>query len=129
MGIFDRLFGKNKNSSVSEIKNIQEKQSKVEATTQGNNSESIVEFQKANDLKTNNVIIANQHTVIPQQKKEYDLPLIIANKGAALGIVDEVFFTPIVLTVIITAITTPVFLKLVFKEKSELAAEFHPFRV
>lgn len=58
-----------------------------------------------------------------------EVALIIANKGAALGIVDEVFFTPIVLTVIITAITTPVFLKLVFKEKSELAAEFHPFRV
>lgn len=49
-----------------------------------------------------------------------EVALIIANKGAALGIMDNVFFAPIVLTVIITAITTPIFLKLAFHEKTNI---------
>lgn len=49
-----------------------------------------------------------------------EVALIIANKGANLGIMDNIFFTPIVLTVIFTAIVTPILLKLAFHEKEKL---------
>lgn len=45
-----------------------------------------------------------------------EVALIIANKGASLGIMSDIFFGPIVIVVIATAILTPAFLKLVFSK-------------
>lgn len=45
-----------------------------------------------------------------------EVALIIANKGASLGIMSNIFFGPIVIVVIATAILTPAFLKLVFSK-------------
>ncbi len=49
-----------------------------------------------------------------------EVALIIANKGAATGLMSNVFFGPIVLMVLLTAIVTPAFLKWSFrKSKAE----------
>lgn len=45
-----------------------------------------------------------------------EVALIIANKGASMGIMNEMFFGPIVIMVIATAIITPTLLKLVFNK-------------
>lgn len=45
-----------------------------------------------------------------------EVALIIAQKGAALGLLSTAFFGPIILMVIATAIVTPIFLKLAFCE-------------
>lgn len=43
-----------------------------------------------------------------------EVALIIANKGASMGIMSDIFFGPIVIVVIATAILTPALLKVVF---------------
>jgi len=45
-----------------------------------------------------------------------EVALIIAQKGAALGLLSTAFFGPIILMVIATAVLTPIVLKLVFNE-------------
>ncbi|MCY6482865.1 cation:proton antiporter [Clostridium aestuarii] len=43
-----------------------------------------------------------------------EVALIIANKGAALGLLSSVYFAPIVLVVIVTTLITPILLKIVY---------------
>ncbi|WP_054740175.1 cation:proton antiporter [Cellulosilyticum ruminicola] len=52
-----------------------------------------------------------------------EVALIVASKGAALGLLSTVQFGPIVIMVVITTIITPVLLKVVFKEEGVEAAE------
>ena len=52
-----------------------------------------------------------------------EVALIVAQKGYASGMLDEVLFAPIVLVVIVTTLITPILLKLVMKDNdSEKAA-------
>ena len=47
-----------------------------------------------------------------------EVALIIANKGAAMGLINtEKYFGPVVIMVVITTVITPILLKLVFKDK------------
>lgn len=48
-----------------------------------------------------------------------EVALIVANKGEKLGLMPPEYFGPIVLTVIVTTIITPVLLKIVFKDKKD----------
>ena len=52
-----------------------------------------------------------------------EVALIIANKGAALGLLSSVFFGPIIITVIITTVISPIFLKLAFRSKKGMVLE------
>ncbi len=49
-----------------------------------------------------------------------EVALIVANKGAAMGLMSSIFFGPIVIMVIVTAIMTPILLKLVCSRKAEI---------
>lgn len=51
-----------------------------------------------------------------------EVALIVANKGAAVGLMDSKFFAPVVIMVVLTTIITPVLLKAVFAEKKEKVA-------
>ncbi len=56
-----------------------------------------------------------------------EVALIVASKGAALGLVGSAFFGPIVVAVVITTIITPILLKIVFKSgPAPVAFELHP---
>lgn len=46
-----------------------------------------------------------------------EVALIVASKGAALGLLSTELFAPIVIMVVVTTIITPILLKVVFKEK------------
>lgn len=46
-----------------------------------------------------------------------EVALIVANKGAALGLMSSVFFGPIIIMIIITTIVTPLLLKIVFSDR------------
>ena len=48
-----------------------------------------------------------------------EVALIVANKGLPLGLIDAVYFGPIIIMVVVTTIVTPVLLKLVFHSKKE----------
>lgn len=48
-----------------------------------------------------------------------EVALIVAQKGAGLGLIDEKFFVPIIIMVVFTTIITPVLLKFVFKGQAE----------
>ena len=50
-----------------------------------------------------------------------EVALIVANKGAALGIMSSVFFGPTIIIVIVTTIVTPILLKIVFTREARLA--------
>lgn len=61
-----------------------------------------------------------------------EVALIVASKGAAVGLLGSSFMGPVVVMVVITTIITPVMLKMVFKsqpiaavEKSEDITEYH----
>lgn len=43
-----------------------------------------------------------------------EVALIVATKGAALGLIDTAFFGPVIVVVVVTTIVTPILLKLVF---------------
>ena len=47
-----------------------------------------------------------------------EVALIVANKGMALGILPEVFVTPVLLCVAFTTVITPILLKIVYKKKT-----------
>ncbi len=51
-----------------------------------------------------------------------EVALIIADKGAALGLMGSAFFGPVVIVVVATTILAPLFLKVAFKNKEELIA-------
>ena len=46
-----------------------------------------------------------------------EVALIVASKGAAVGLMSSVFFGPVVITVVLTTIIAPILLKLVFRSK------------
>jgi Kef-type K+ transport system membrane component KefB len=47
-----------------------------------------------------------------------EVALIIANKGASMGLIDtEKYFGPVVIMVVVTTVITPILLKVVFKDK------------
>ncbi|WP_044975838.1 cation:proton antiporter [Ruminococcus sp. HUN007] len=48
-----------------------------------------------------------------------EVALIVANKGQAVGLMDDRYFGPIVIVVVITTIITPILLKIVFADKNE----------
>lgn len=48
-----------------------------------------------------------------------EVALIVANKGASVGLMDEKFMTPLVVTVVFTTIITPILLKFVFPKKKD----------
>lgn len=52
-----------------------------------------------------------------------EVALIVANKGKALGLVNDVLFAPIIIMVVITTIIAPILLKLSFKEKNPTSKE------
>lgn len=48
-----------------------------------------------------------------------EVALIVANKGLPLGLINAVYFGPIIIMVVVTTIVTPVLLKLVFRSKQK----------
>lgn len=50
-----------------------------------------------------------------------EVALIVASKGAAVGLLGSNFLAPIVIVVLITTIITPVLLKIVYKDASDVA--------
>lgn len=48
-----------------------------------------------------------------------EVALIVANKGAALGLVGDTLFAPIIIMVVVTTIIAPILLKLAFKDKTQ----------
>lgn len=52
-----------------------------------------------------------------------EVALIVASKGAAIGLMGSDFFGPVVIVVVITTIITPVLLKIVFKKWGPAALE------
>lgn len=52
-----------------------------------------------------------------------EVALIVASKGAALGLMGATFFGPVVIMVVVTTIITPILLKLVFSSKKD--SELH----
>ena len=46
-----------------------------------------------------------------------EVDLIVASKGAAVGLMNEKYFAPIVIMVVVTTIITPILLKFVYKSK------------
>lgn len=52
-----------------------------------------------------------------------EVALIVANKGAEVGLMSDTYFGPIVIMVVITTIITPVLLKVVFKNDTAVATD------
>ncbi len=52
-----------------------------------------------------------------------EVALIIASKGAALGLMRDDFFAPIIIVVIVTSILTPIMLKLVYRYQESIQHE------
>lgn len=52
-----------------------------------------------------------------------EVALIIASKGIALGLMNDKFFTPIIIVVVVTAIATPIMLKMIYKYQESLKHE------
>lgn len=51
-----------------------------------------------------------------------EVALIVANKGASVGLMNEKFMTPLIITVVFTTIITPILLKSVFSKKQPAEA-------
>ena len=51
-----------------------------------------------------------------------EVALIVATKGADLGLISTELFGPVIVVVMVTTIITPVLLKLVFRERAEESA-------
>lgn len=47
-----------------------------------------------------------------------EVALIVANKGAALGLMPEIFFGPIIIMVVATTVITPILLKLAYRQSA-----------
>lgn len=52
-----------------------------------------------------------------------EVALIVAQKGAGLGLINERYFVPIIIMVVFTTIVTPILLKFVFKGQAEETVE------
>ncbi|MGI5959954.1 MAG: cation:proton antiporter [Massiliimalia sp.] len=55
-----------------------------------------------------------------------EVALIVANKGQALGLVNQTLFAPIIIMVVITTIIAPVLLKIAFKDKNGPQVPYTP---
>lgn len=58
-----------------------------------------------------------------------EVALIVANKGDAMGLMNEEFFGPIVIVVVFTTIITPILLKIAYKSKKPDASENETVKV
>ena len=47
-----------------------------------------------------------------------EVALIVANKGMKVHLMDEKYFSPMVIMVVVTTLVTPILLKLAFREKN-----------
>ncbi len=47
-----------------------------------------------------------------------EVALILAGKGAAVGLMEERFFAPLILVVVVTTLATPILLKLVYRDQA-----------
>ncbi len=47
-----------------------------------------------------------------------EVALIVAQKGLSVGLIDDAFFTPVILLIILSSILTPIFLKLLYKNEA-----------
>ena len=47
-----------------------------------------------------------------------EIALIVAQKGLDVGMLDPMFFTPVIILIIVSSVLTPIFLKLLFNEPS-----------
>lgn len=55
-----------------------------------------------------------------------EVALIVAQKGAALGLIDEKYFVPIIIMVVFTTVITPILLKVVFSGQNvEIIEDSH----
>lgn len=52
-----------------------------------------------------------------------EVALIVANKGASVGLMKAIFFAPVILVVVVTTIITPILLKLVYSNKQVAVCE------
>ena len=52
-----------------------------------------------------------------------EVALIVASKGMAVGLMSQDLYGPVIITVVITTIVTPILLKLVFNEKEDSAPQ------
>jgi len=46
-----------------------------------------------------------------------EVALIVAQKGLSVGLLDPIYFTPVIILIIISSILTPIFLKILFNKK------------
>lgn len=54
-----------------------------------------------------------------------EVALIVAQKGLSVGLLDPIYFTPVIILIVVSSILTPIILKVLFKkkEKSELISD------
>jgi len=52
-----------------------------------------------------------------------EVALVVASKGAALGLISKELFGPVIVVVVVTTIITPILLKVVFRDPPSAAAE------
>ena len=54
-----------------------------------------------------------------------EVALIVAQKGLSVGLLDPIYFTPVIILIVVSSILTPVILKVLFKkrEKTELISD------
>ena len=55
-----------------------------------------------------------------------EVALIVANKGASVGLISEEIFAPVIIVVIVTTLITPILLKMVFPKKSDADGDEKP---
>jgi len=48
-----------------------------------------------------------------------EVALIVAQKGLSVGLIDSIYFTPVILLILVSSVMTPILLKLLFKEKDK----------
>ena len=51
-----------------------------------------------------------------------EVALIVAQKGLSVGLLDPIYFTPVIILIIVSSILTPIFLKLLFAKNMNAAA-------
>lgn len=51
-----------------------------------------------------------------------EVALIVAQKGLSVGLLDPIYFTPVIILIIVSSILTPIFLKLLFTKNMNAAA-------
>lgn len=52
-----------------------------------------------------------------------EVALIVAQKGLSVGLVEPVYFTSVILLIIVSSIATPILLKVLFSKKQKAACE------